>query len=106
MRVAPFYPGLPVEGKGEGCPVWGRVRVRVRVRVSQGCGRFAKGDGRRGTKLGPGVPKLGPLGPMGILSTATLACHGGAPIQWNLGPKLPNSRVFGKGKGAGKGAGK
>ena len=38
--------------------------------------------------------------------TATLACHGGAPIEWKLGPKLPNSRVFGEDKGAGKGAGK
>ena len=23
-RAAPFYPRLPVEGKGEGCPVWGK----------------------------------------------------------------------------------
>ena len=44
-RAPPIYPCLPVEGKGEGCPVWGRVRARVRVRVSQGCTRFAKGEG-------------------------------------------------------------
>ena len=36
-RAPPIYPCLPVEGKGEGCPVGpnlrGRVRARVRVRA-------------------------------------------------------------------------
>ena len=65
----PFTRVYPSRVRAKGAQSGGRVRVRVRVRVSQGCRRFAKGDGRRGTKLGPGVPKLGPLGPRGILST-------------------------------------
>ena len=87
------------------------------MRVSQGCRQFAKGDGggeARGTKVNfnchetrPRGPETRPAGSQGDPKHATtLACHGGAPIEWKLGPKLPNSRVFGEGKGAGKGAGK
>ena len=88
----------------------GRVRARVRVRVSQGCRQFAKGDGRRRgarDETRPRGPETRPVGSQGDPKHAkTLACHGGAPIEWREGPKSPNSRVFGKGKGAGKGAGK
>ena len=84
------------KGAGEGKGV-GESRVQA-IRE----GRWEARDETR-----PRGPETRPAGSQGDPKHATtLACHGGAPIEWKLGPKLPNSRVFGEGKGAGKGAGK
>ena len=56
----PFTRVYPSRVRVKGVQFGGRVRVRVRVRVSQGCRRFAKGEGK-GARETP--PTLFPRGP-------------------------------------------